>query len=166
MAEIHKWHGLRELEENLLLLGREVHERGVKRMMSRAAVPMRDDAKQRAPILKKRATHRIPGTLRKHIAIWRKRDTPYAATYYVGVRGISKKAASAFKKRFGKTGAQNVDDPFFWRFVEFGTSKMRAQPFLRPAFEAKKLEAVRVALSTGQEFLRRTLKKLKRARTA
>ena len=25
--------------------------------------------------------------------------------------------------------------PFWWRFVEFGTSKMSAKPFLRPAFD-------------------------------
>ncbi|URF02967.1 MULTISPECIES: HK97-gp10 family putative phage morphogenesis protein [Cupriavidus] len=29
-------------------------------------------------------------------------------------------------------------EAFYGRFLEFGTSKMAAQPFLRPAFEAKK----------------------------
>ena len=33
-------------------------------------------------------------------------------------------------------------DAFYARFVEFGTVKMAARPFLRPAFEAKKGEAV------------------------
>lgn len=32
-------------------------------------------------------------------------------------------------------------DAFYGRFLEFGTSKMAAQPFLRPAFEAKKAAA-------------------------
>ena len=40
LAEIHQWRGFAELEQNLKLLGAEMHERGVKRMMSRAAVPM------------------------------------------------------------------------------------------------------------------------------
>lgn len=31
---------------------------------------------------------------------------------------------------------------WYWKFVEFGTSKMSAQPFMRPAFEAKKQEAL------------------------
>ena len=33
-------------------------------------------------------------------------------------------------------------DAFYARFVEFGTVKMAARPFMRPAFEAKKGEAV------------------------
>lgn len=32
-------------------------------------------------------------------------------------------------------------EAFYGRFLEFGTSKMAAQPFLRPAFEAKKAAA-------------------------
>jgi len=32
-------------------------------------------------------------------------------------------------------------DAFYGRFLEFGTSKMAARPFLRPAFEAKKQAA-------------------------
>lgn len=32
-------------------------------------------------------------------------------------------------------------DAFYGRFLEFGTSKMAARPFLRPAYEAKKQEA-------------------------
>ena len=31
---------------------------------------------------------------------------------------------------------------YFWRFIEFGTSKLVARPFLRPAFEAKSKEAL------------------------
>jgi HK97 gp10 family phage protein len=31
---------------------------------------------------------------------------------------------------------------FFWRFIEFGTSKMQAHPFMRQAFEAAKERAL------------------------
>ena len=31
---------------------------------------------------------------------------------------------------------------WYWKFLEFGTSKMSARPFMRPGFEAKKTEAV------------------------
>jgi HK97 gp10 family phage protein len=38
---------------------------------------------------------------------------------------------------------RNVDrDSYYWRFVEFGTSKMSARPFMRPAFDGNKLEAL------------------------
>lgn len=37
----------------------------------------------------------------------------------------------------GETRAQakGADDPYYWFMVEFGTVKMQAQPFLRPALE-------------------------------
>ena len=167
MVEMHKWHGFRELEQNLLKLGRDVHERGVKRMMSRAAVPIRDDARRRAPVLSKPDPRRMPGTLRNAIQIWRKRITPYAVTYYVGVRGLSRKVISRFKSntdRQGKAlkGSDNPRDPFYWLWVELGTSKMAARPFLRPAFESQKMASVQVALDEGRKFIRATVRKFKR----
>jgi HK97 gp10 family phage protein len=42
--------------------------------------------------------------------------------------------------RSGKFNAEG--DAFYWRWVEFGTSKMAARPFMRPAYEAKVAEAV------------------------
>ena len=170
MAEMHKWHGFRELEQNLKALGTEMHERGVKRMMSRAAVPMRDDARVRAPVLAVATPTRRPGTVRNAIHIWRKRATEYAVTYYVGVRRLSGKAVAMFKQNNRKGGkaansANNPNDPYFWFYLELGTSKMAARPFLRPAFEAKKLEAVRVALEEGREFVRKVARQFKRTRS-
>jgi HK97 gp10 family phage protein len=38
---------------------------------------------------------------------------------------------------------RDVDrDSFYWKFLEFGTNKMAARPFLRPAFEANKEGAI------------------------
>jgi HK97 gp10 family phage protein len=34
--------------------------------------------------------------------------------------------------------SEGKDAPFYGKFVEFGTSKMRAQPFVEPAFHTKK----------------------------
>lgn len=169
MAEMHKWHGFRELEQNLKALGTEMHERGVKRMMSRAAVPMRDDARVRAPVLAVATPTRRPGTVRNAIHIWRKRATQYAVTYYVGVRRLSGRAVSMFKKNNAKGGraaksADNPNDPFYWAMLELGTSKMAATPFLRPAFEAQKMNSVRIALEEGREFVRKTAAKFKRLR--
>lgn len=41
----------------------------------------------------------------------------------------------------GKRGNLS-QDAWYWRFLEFGTRKMQARPFLRPALEAKRREAV------------------------
>lgn len=34
-----------------------------------------------------------------------------------------------------KSQRKNKDHPWYWRLLEFGTEKMKAQPFLRPALE-------------------------------
>ena len=38
-------------------------------------------------------------------------------------------------KSFSKRGASSRVDPFYWRFVEFGTKKMGKRPFIKPAGE-------------------------------
>ena len=54
------------------------------------------------------------------------------------------KQIKAFKGgKVNKAAAQNPDDPFYWLFLEFGTAKLTKTPFLRPAFESKKFEALR-----------------------
>ncbi|HGN2540501.1 TPA: HK97-gp10 family putative phage morphogenesis protein, partial [Proteus mirabilis] len=40
---------------------------------------------------------------------------------------------------------------FYWWFVEFGTAKMPAQPFMRPSFEAKKEATAKVIVQTLKE---------------
>ncbi len=169
MAEIYQWRGFRELEQNLKLLGNELGTRGVRYMMSHAAVPMRDEARRLAPVLKSPDPRRRPGTIRQNIKIWRKSGTRYAATYYVGVRGLSGRAVRMFKQlnaRRGKAarGSDNPSDPFYWRFQELGTSRRARQAFLAPAFDAKKTESVSIALDAGRDFVRRTAARLKRTR--
>lgn len=49
----------------------------------------------------------------------------------------------------GKTAVYSVSwnksKAFYGRFVEYGTARMPAHPFLRPAYEAKKAEALQAA---------------------
>lgn len=138
MAEYEHVRGLKELEFNLKLLGAEMHEKGVKRMMSQAAVPMRDDARRRAHGIPLKHPLRREGTFAEKVRLWRKRATQYAVTYYVGI-------------------SRRKKDPFWWLFVEFGIPSrgIGARPFLRPAFEAKKYESVQKALDEGRRFVRR-----------
>lgn len=54
----------------------------------------------------------------------------------VGVRGGAKAYVNNRKNRnSGRVGEsyEGAGNVFYWRFLEFGTSKMRAQPFMRPA---------------------------------
>lgn len=85
-----------------------------------------DEVKLRAPVgdatyERKGGTH-VPGTLRNSILI--------AYDKEVSVEGKLASYIVTWSK-----------EAFYGRFIEFGTSKMPAQPFLRPAYEAKKTAA-------------------------
>jgi HK97 gp10 family phage protein len=42
-------------------------------------------------------------------------------------------------------------DPYYAKFVEFGTVKMRARPFIEPAFLAKKKDAIQTMTEVMKE---------------
>jgi HK97 gp10 family phage protein len=48
---------------------------------------------------------------------------------------------------------------FYWRFLEFGTSKMRARPFMRPALQENVGRATDVAVGELNKALDRLAKK-------
>ena len=77
-----------------------------------------------------------PGTLKRSVIM---KQIPELSsltrqTFFVTVRHGKK-----YRKQ-GKKGNLS-QDAWYWRFVEFGTRKMAARPFLRPALEAKRREA-------------------------
>lgn len=118
--------GLAELEKRLL----DFPDRLAKNILAGAiragAAVIRDEARSKAP--------KDTGEMARDILIKKARGGN-GLTFHVYVRS-GKKSRLAGRKR-------NVSrDSFYWRFVEFGTSKMGAKPFMRPAFDAKKTEAV------------------------
>lgn len=94
--------------------------------------------------------------MRDHIAIFKRRSPDsHTVAYAIGVRGIKlnrkiKNVLRVLRKANGtRTSIQG--DTFYWRYLEFGTSKMAARPFLRPAFEAQKNAAIEVFKTTLAE---------------
>lgn len=70
----------------------------------------------------------------------------------VGVLGgaVSKTYTNNRRNRGGRAGKSylvEAAETFHWRFLEFGTSRQRAQPFMRPALE-NNVERVTVAYAT------------------
>lgn len=65
---------------------------------------------------------RRPGTLQRRIVVRNSKDKERDGD--VGVIVNVKPARGA------QRGAYSPDDPFYWRFVHFGTKKMAARPFL------------------------------------
>ena len=152
MAESVKVHGLQELSQTLMKLPAELEKRVIMGALRAAAQTIRKEAIVRAPVLQIPDPRRRAGTLKKNISVRRVKGE---TAVYVGVFGASRKKIAAFKASGGGKGANNPDDPYYWRWVEFGTKFQPARPFLRPAFEAKKYEALR----KFEEYMKKRLAK-------
>lgn len=131
MADTMQLVGFKELADKLKRLPQKVARNGLRAAVSAGAAVIRNEARDMAPV--------DTGEMKKDIQIKRERDDRNAqglvASYSVFVRS-GKKSRIAGRSR-------DIDkDSFYWKFLEFGTSKMAAQPFMRPAFEAKKEAAV------------------------
>ncbi len=140
--------GFKELAARLKALGPRAAKNTLRRAVAAAAAEIKKEAKNLAPV--------DTGEMKKDIQVKRERDQkdgPLAATYSVFVRTGKKSRAS------GK--ARNVDkDSWYWRQQEFGNSKMPAQPFMRPAFESKKEDAVRIIAEKLDEGIQKAAREL------
>lgn len=116
--------GLGELTRRLRELPQQVQEKTLKAAVSAGAEVIRAEAQLRAPrfVGKVGKRHPPPGTLKASIykAALPEECTATREVWKVDVR---RKA-------------------YYAHMVEFGTVKMSARPFMRPAFDAKKGEAV------------------------
>jgi len=144
VAENIQLHGLDALKNTLKDLPAVIGEKVLRAALRAAAKPISNEAKARAPVLKEPDSRRKPGTVQKNIITRQSKQEKYGV--YVGVKALKKKQILAFRKANGikkGKGANNPDDPYYWIFNEFGTSKMPAAPFLRPAFESRKYESLK-----------------------
>ena len=163
MAESIRVEGLRELARRIAQFPRKIQRRALYSALHRGGVPIRDEARRLAPVLMIPDARRRAGTLARAIRTMSRRPHGrFAAAVGVGVRRLSRAQMRKFKKGAGKSGAANPDDPFYWRFVEFGTSKMGARPFLRPAFESRKFAAAFAAREGLREALEEAVARLGR----
>jgi len=140
MTETVKVHGLDVIVKRLRALPRAVSGRNggpLRQALAAVAKIVRDDARSRVAV--------DTGQLRENIIMYRDREPERIGAnehYQVGVRKLKLKPKI---KRFLRRARRNEgvqirvkEAVFYWRFLEFGTSKMAAKPFLRPAFEANK----------------------------
>jgi len=103
-----KTKGFKELFKNLDKLEKAIVNE-IEDIIKKAAEKIRDEAKERAP--------KLTGQLSDSIEV----------------------KTLEIKKDKIKIGIGPVGDAvFYWFFVEYGTSKMAAQPYLRPAYDNNK----------------------------
>ena len=144
----------------------DVKYKGGRFALRKAAQLLRDKAKANARQLDDPATAQ---SIEKNIAerwnggIFRRTGD---LGFRVGVRGGARQYGdTGANRRAGRVGdtyetdgssANPGGDTFYWRFLELGTSRQRAKPFLRPAME-NNVDAI------TNEFLRQYEKALDRA---
>lgn len=146
--------GLKELRAALLKLPVKMQGAAIYSALNAGAQPIKKDAQARVPVR--------TGVVKRAIRVSRSKvnkGKDGLTEVMVNVKKLGRKEVRAFKAAGGKSGA-NPNDPYYWRFLEFGTSKMPAKPFLRPAFESNKgrsLEAIRKKLGQAIEHQARKL---------
>lgn len=130
--------GLAELRANFAQLGADVQRGGARRMVAAGGRIVVNAAKAAARNLGLRKT----GALIKNIVQKREPQAPAnTAQVNVGVRhgrDLTKKQKSKSKLKVttkGRIVKKYVDDPFYWKFLEFTTEKRAATPYLAPAME-------------------------------
>lgn len=146
--------GLQELLKGLQGLPAELEKKAIYAALGGAARIVRDRAIELAPEIDSshpmvKTGRRTPGTVKRAIRASRSKINKGQRGLYemiVRVKPLKSKVRNQFKQATGKAGKDNPNDPYYWWWVEFGTSKMQAKPFLRPAFTQTKsaqLEAMR-----------------------
>ncbi|MFZ0024354.1 HK97-gp10 family putative phage morphogenesis protein [Acinetobacter sp.] len=124
--------GLDEAIENMAKLRRGTQNKIVAKALRKGMVPVREEAKRNAKQIDDPETRE---KIWRNIRIQKKKKLAKGEIGYgVGVSGGGRKG-----------GKGPGFDTFYWWFVELGTSKVAADPFMRRAFEAKKAEAEQIA---------------------
>lgn len=132
--------GFKELGDALKAFGPEVAKNGLRSADFAGARVIRDATKDTAPVR--------TGLLKAELYAARRRTAENVATYTIRVRGKPKFTKISKRKKTGKY-ASVAGPNIYGRFLEFGTSKMGAKPFMRPAFLSNvdnAIEAIRGGL--------------------
>ena len=147
-----KVEGLERFKAQLANLTVQMRRRVLGNALRAGAREIRDTAKRNAPVLSGRnlsAPYRKPGTVRDAIRVRTSKTARKAGDVgvFVNVRPLPGNKYSTFAKenffrgtvrgyklvKKTERGAKNPNDPFYWRFLEFGTRNMAARSFLRKA---------------------------------
>ena len=172
---------LEEIRNKMNRLGSERFTRNAaKRALRRGALKIKNQAVENAIRFDDEKT---PEEIFKNVAIVsasKRVDAKMGGpTVRVGVLGGAKarrtaKEEAALERRRKKTGARSLEslgvlegkgkdnpggDTFYWRFLEFGTKRQGAKPFLRDAMMKKKGEALAEVISEMDVQLEKEVKK-------
>lgn len=145
--------GLDDIVRKLKLLPEKIGRNAMRRSLRKGANVIRDAARNNAKRIDDPETRE---QIWKNIAVasgGRKREKQAGGVMMrVGVRG----GARPTKGDNGAPGGNTT----YWRFIELGTSEMRAQPFLTPAGAEKAGAAIAAIVTDMQKQVDREIAKL------
>lgn len=142
-------------------IGDEFAPKVLRQAFMDAAIIVRDEAAKRAPV----KTGRLSEMMGRTSGIDKKSGQVFVKVG--GVRLSKKRIQRSLKRKAeGKTkGIAITYGPYYDRFVEYGTRFQKAQPYLRPAFDAKKEEFVLHVRDTMGDRVDKFLRKRKNTST-
>lgn len=120
--------GLRDLGDRMKTLKSDMANRIARAATAAGSVVIRDAAKQKVPV--------DTGNLRQNVIVKRLPKSESAGLTSEHIVTVRKGKLTKKQKGAG------LKDAFYGSFVEFGTVKMPARPYLRPAFDQNKERAV------------------------
>lgn len=132
--------GIPDLRAALRGIVPKLRRRALRNALAAGARVVRDAARAAAPVLNtsgRSAPYRKAGTVRGAITVRTSKQARRRGDVGVFVNVRPAKGPAR--------GARSNRDPFYWRFLEFGTAKMAARSFLQPA-GAKLAQALAVFL--------------------
>jgi len=154
--------GIGDLSQSFRDLKTDMDTRTARAMVVSAGGVLKRHAKAKALAQGLRRT----GALVKNIAIKREPQAPQGtAQYHLGVRhGYNLTRKQKAKGKLGVNGVGRIvkryeDDPYYWRFAELGSAKQDATPFIGPALDEGKGEAIEAMDKRLQRELEKAQKK-------
>ena len=141
-----KLEGIDALNKALADATKQIRTKAVRSALRKAGQIISKEAKTSAPILKAPTKTRKAGTVKRNIAVRNSKFARQAGNegVFIGVRPLR----GSRQKKLGKAGAKNPNDPFYWRFLEFGTKNISARPFLQKAADSKGAQAIKTFMDS------------------
>lgn len=113
--------GLDDLRAALREIPDKLRRRVLRNALAAGARIVRDEARRGAPVLREPDPRRKAGTVRDAISVRTSRQARAEGNVgvFVNVKPLKAAQIRAFKAKGGKA-ASNPNDPFYWRWLEFG----------------------------------------------
>lgn len=133
--------GLDDLKRVLDDLPKQLRKKIVLGALRKAARVPLQAARRVVPIMSSAeaasAPYRTPGLLKRRLMVRSSKSATRAGNIgvFINIKPLRASAISGFK-RIGGKASQNPADPFYWKFVNFGTKKMPKRDFMSAAVDA------------------------------